>query len=61
MKKNQTLVPTFSEQSIGDDTKQCDLPIIFHLPFLKLLTWRKTLSDDGFHQGYNYADQSKPE
>lgn len=53
--------PHFSEQSIGVDTKQCDSSPIFNLPFFKLLTWRKTLSDDGFHQGYNYEDQSRPE
>lgn len=52
--------PHFSEQSISDDTKQCDSPPVFISPFFKLLTWRKTLSDDGFHQGYNYEDQSRP-
>lgn len=51
--------PHFSEQSIGDNTKHCDSPQ-FSSPLLKLLTWRKTLSDDGFHQGYNYEDQSRP-
>lgn len=51
--------PHFSKQSVGDNTKQCDSSPV-HLPSLKLLTWRKTLSDDGFHQGCNCEDQSRP-
>lgn len=58
-KKKSNSGPDYSEQSIGDDTKQCDSPPIF-IPLFKLWTWRKTLSDDGFHQGYNYEDQSRP-
>jgi hypothetical protein len=52
--------PHFSEQSIGDDTNNGICPPSSS-PVLRLLTWRKTLSDDGFLQGYNYEDQSKPE
>lgn len=33
-KKKSNSGPDYSEQSIGDDTKQCDSPLIFISPFL---------------------------
>lgn len=52
--------PHFPEQSIGDNTKQCNTPS-FSICLFKWLTWRKKLSDGDFLPDCNCEDQSKPE